>query len=83
MLNKGSYAQGYLWPFGKIIYATAIDLCTASLPWASFLSRNGAIILHSVLTGPLPQGVLVTECRTQDRRAIQNLQFEPGRLVDF
>jgi hypothetical protein len=67
----------------KIIDATTIDLCAAVFPWAKFRTRKGAIKLHTVLTGLLPQCVLVTDGRTHDRRAIQDLQFEPGDLLIF
>jgi ectoine hydroxylase-related dioxygenase (phytanoyl-CoA dioxygenase family) len=67
----------------KIIDATTIDLCAAVFPWAKFRTRKGAIKLHTVLTGLLPQCVLVTDGKTHDRRAIQDLQFEAGDLLIF
>jgi transposase len=67
----------------KIIDATTIELCAAVFPWAKFRTRKGAIKLHTVLTGLVPQCVLVTDGKTHDRRAIQDLQFEPGDLLIF
>jgi len=70
-------------PEVKIIDATTIDLCAAVFPWAKFRTRKGAIKLHTVLTGLLPQCVLVTEGKTHDRRAIQDLRFKPDDLLIF
>jgi putative transposase len=67
----------------KIIDATTIDLCAAVFPWAKFRTRKGAIKLHTVLTGLLPQCVLVTEGKTHDRQAVQDLRFQPGDLLIF
>jgi putative transposase len=67
----------------KIIDATTIDLCAAVFPWAKFRSRKGAIKLHTVLTGLLPQCVLVTEGKTHDRQTVQGLRFQPGDLLIF
>ncbi len=67
----------------KIIDATTIDLCTSVFPWAKFRTRKGAIKLHTVLTEMLPQCVLVTDGKTHDRRAIQDLHFEPDDLLIF
>ena len=67
----------------KIIDATTIDLCAAAFPWAKFRTRKGAIKLHTVLTGLLPQCVLITDGKTQDRQAIQDLRFQPGDLLIF
>jgi putative transposase len=67
----------------KIIDATTIDLCAAVFPWAKFRTRKGAIKLHTVLTGLLPQCVLVTDGKTHDRRAVQDLHFDPDDLLIF
>jgi hypothetical protein len=67
----------------KIIDATTIDLCATVFPWAKFRTRKGAIKLHTVLTGLLPQCVLITEGKTHDRQAIQDLHFQPGDLLIF
>jgi hypothetical protein len=67
----------------KIIDATTIDLCAALFPWAKFRTRKGAIKLHTVLTGLLPQCVLVTDGKTQDLQAVQDLRFQPGDLLIF
>jgi Domain of unknown function (DUF4372) len=69
----------------KIIDATTIDLCASVFPWAKFRTRKGAIKLPTVLTEMLPQCVLVTDGKTHDRRAVQDLHFEPDRseLIDY
>ena len=67
----------------KIIDATTIDLCAAAFPWAKFRIRKGAIKLHTVLTEMLPQCVLVTDGKTHDQKAVQDLHFEPGDLLVF
>jgi IS4 transposase len=67
----------------KIIDATTIDLCAAVFPWAKFRTRKGAIKLHTVLSGLLPQCVLVTDGKTHDLQAVQDLRFKPGDLLIF
>jgi len=67
----------------KIIDATTIDLCAGVFPWAKFRTRKGAIKLHTVLTEMLPQCVLVTDGKTHDQKAVQDLHFEPGDLLVF
>jgi hypothetical protein len=67
----------------KIIDATTIELCAAVFPWAKFRTRKGAIKLHTVLTGLLPQCVLVTDGKTHDLQAVQDLRFKPGDLLIF
>jgi IS4 transposase len=67
----------------KIIDATTIDLCAAVFPWAKFRTRKGAIKLHTVLSGVLPQCVLVTDGKTHDLQAVQDLRFQPGDLLIF
>jgi hypothetical protein len=67
----------------KIIAATTIDLCASVFPWAKFRTRTGAIKLHTVLTEMLPQCVLVTDGKTHDRQAVQDLHFEPDDLLIF
>ena len=76
-------SQTQVAPEIKIIDATTIDLCAAVFPWAKFRTHKGAIKLHTVLTGLLPQCVLVTEGKTHDRRAIQDLHFQPEDLLIF
>ena len=58
-------------------------MCAAVFPWAKFRTRKGAIKLHTVLTGLLPQCVLITDGKTHDRQAVQDLHFEPGDLLIF
>jgi putative transposase len=70
-------------PSIKIIDATTIELWAAVFPGAEFRSRKGALKLHTVLTGLLPPCVLVTDGKTHDRQAVQDLHFQPGDLVIF
>jgi hypothetical protein len=67
----------------KIIDSTTIDLCASVFPWAKFRTRKSAIKLHTVLTGMLPQCVLVTDGKTHDRQAVKDLHFEPDDLLIF
>jgi hypothetical protein len=67
----------------KIIDATTIDLCASVFPWAKFRTGKGAIKLHTVLIEMLPQCVLVTDGKTHDRRAVQDLHFKPDDLLIF
>jgi hypothetical protein len=67
----------------KIIDATTIDLCAAVFPGAKFRTRQGALKLHTVLTGLLPQCVLVTDGKTHDRKIVQDLRFQPGDWLIF
>ena len=66
----------------KIIDASTIDLCAAVFPWAKFRTRKGAIKLHTVLTGLLPQCVLITDGKTHDRRCPRPA-LRAGRSVDL
>jgi putative transposase len=70
-------------PQVKIIDATTTDLCASVFPWAKFRTRKGAIKLHTVLTWLLPQCVLITDGKTHDRQAVQDLRFQPGDLLIF
>jgi len=67
----------------KISDATTIDLCASVFPWAKFRSGKGAVKLHTVLTGQLPQCVIVTEGKTPDQKAVQDLRVEAGDLLIF
>jgi len=67
----------------KIIDSTTIDLCASVFPWAKFRTRKGAIKLHTVLTGMLPQCVQVTDGKTHDRRAVPDLHIKPDDLLIF
>jgi hypothetical protein len=67
----------------KIIDSTIIDLCATVFPWAKFRTRKGAIKLHTILTGLLPQCVLVTDGKTHDLQAIKDLHFQSGDLLIF
>ena len=53
-----------------------------SLRGAKFRTRKGAIKLHTVLTGLLPQCVLITDGKTHERWAVQDLQPEDLLIFD-
>jgi len=67
----------------KISDATTIELSAPVFPWATFRSRKGAVKLHTVLTGQLPHCVIVTDGKTHDQKAIQDLRFEAGDFLIF
>lgn len=82
-LSREMAPQAHKAPKIKIIDATTIDLCAAVFPWAKFRSRKGAVKLHTVLTGQLPQCLIVSDGRRHDRKAVQDLRFEAGDLLIF
>jgi len=82
-LAQAMDSQAHKAPRIKIIDATTIDLCAAVFPWAKFRTRKGAVKLHTVLTGQLPQCVIVTDGKTHDQKAVQDLHFEAGDLLIF
>ena len=67
----------------RILDATTIELCAAVFPWAKFRSRKGAVKLHTGLTGLLPQCLIVTDGKTHDQKAVQDLRVEAGDLRIF
>ncbi len=77
-LSAESAPQLHKVPQIKIIDSTTIDLCATVFPWAKFRTRKGAIKLHTVLTGLLPQCVLITDGKTHDLQAVQDLTFSRG-----
>jgi hypothetical protein len=82
-LSAGLTTQPHEAPNIKIIDSTTIDLCASVFPWAKFRTRKGTIELHTALTGMLPPCVLVTNGKTHDRRAVQDLHFKPEDLLIF
>lgn len=66
-----------------LLDSTVIDLCLEVFDWARFRRTKGAIKVHLLLDqqGYLPCWAWVTEGKTNDVRAAQNLNFAPGTVV--
>jgi hypothetical protein len=60
--------------------STTIDLCLSLFPWAFFHHRKAGIKLHTLLDlrGSIPAFIHMTDGRTNDMRALDYLQLEPG-----
>lgn len=60
--------------------STTIDLCLSLFPWAQFRKRKGAIKLHTLmdLRGSMPCFISITEGKTNDKLALDELPLEPG-----
>ena len=74
-------------PFGldlqATIYAfdsTTIDLCLSVFAWAPFRSTKAAIKLHTLLDlrGSIPSFIHITDGKTHDVNALDELSFEAG-----
>jgi hypothetical protein len=74
-------------PFGldlqATIYAfdsTTIDLCLSVFAWAPFRSTKAAIKLHTLLDlrGSIPSFIHITDGKTHDVNALDELNFEAG-----
>ena len=60
--------------------ATTIDLCLSVYPWAPFRSTKAAIKLHTLLDlrGAIPSFIHITDGKTHDVNALDELSIEPG-----
>lgn len=60
--------------------ATTIDLCLTLFPWARFRQRKAAVKLHTLLDlrGSIPSFIHITEGKTHDVTALDELVVEPG-----
>jgi hypothetical protein len=60
--------------------ATTIDLCLSVYPWAPFRSTKAAIKLHTLLDlrGAIPSFIHITDGKTHDLNALDELTIEPG-----
>jgi hypothetical protein len=60
--------------------ATTIDLCLSLYPWAPFRSTKAAIKLHTLLDlrGAIPSFIHITDGKTHDVNALDELLIEPG-----
>ena len=74
-------------PFGldlqATVYAfdsTTIDLCLSVFAWAPFRSTKAAIKLHTLLDlrGSIPSFIHITDGKTHDVNALDELSFETG-----
>lgn len=79
-------------PFGveldQTVYAfdaTAIDLCLALVPWATFRKRTGAVKLHTLLDrrGNIPAVCFVTPASVHDVNLLDRLAIEAGAFYVF
>ncbi len=60
--------------------STTIDLCLSLFPWAKFRKRKGAVKLHTLidLHGNIPCFIHITDGKTNDVKALDELVPEPG-----
>lgn len=65
--------------------STVIELCLASVPWAVFRRRKGAIKLHFTLDhdGYLPTFLLITDGKHADAPLARRQRFAPGTILVF
>ena len=59
--------------------STTIDLCLSLFPWAKFRKRKGAVKLHTLidLHGNIPCFIHITDGKTNDVKALDQLVLEP------
>ena len=72
----------------QAVYAfdsTTIDLCLSVFPWAKFRKRKAAVKLHTLLDlrGNIPVVISITNGKTHDVNALDDLVFEPGASYIF
>ena len=62
--------------------STMIELCLALFPWARYQQDSGAIKLHTLidLRGNIPCWIYVSDGKTHDVNALDELALEPGAL---
>jgi hypothetical protein len=60
--------------------STTIDLCLSLFPWAKFRKRKGAVKLHTLidLHGNIPCFIHITDGKTNDVKALDQLVIEPS-----
>ena len=60
--------------------STTIDLCLSLFPWAKFRQRKGAVKLHTLidLRGNIPCFISITQGKTHDIKALDDLPLEAG-----
>lgn len=72
----------------QAVYAfdsTTIDLCLSVFPWAKFRKTKAAVKLHTLLDlrGNIPVVISITNGKTHDVNALDDLVFEPGAVYVF
>jgi len=72
----------------QAVYAfdsTTIDLCLSVFPWAKFRKTKAAVKLHTLLDlrGNIPVVISITNGKTHDVNALDDLIFEPGAIYIF
>lgn len=72
----------------QAVYAfdsTTIDLCLSIFPWAKFRKTKAAVKLHTLLDlrGNIPVVISITNGKTHDVNALDDLVFEPGAIYIF
>jgi hypothetical protein len=72
----------------ETVYAfdsTTIDLCLSVYPWAPFRSTKAAIKLHTLLDvrGAIPSFIHISDGKTHDVNALDELIVEPGAFYLF
>ncbi len=62
--------------------ATTIDLCLSLFPWARFRQAKGAVRLHTLLDlrGNIPTFIVITDGKTHEVTAMDQLVPEPGAI---
>ena len=62
--------------------STTIDLCLSLFPWAHFRRHKAAVKLHTLLDlrGSIPCFVHITDGKTADVTALDDLPLEPGAI---
>jgi hypothetical protein len=62
--------------------ATTIDVCLALFPWARFRQTKGAVRLHTLLDlrGNIPSFIVITDGKTHELTAMDQLVPEPGAI---
>ena len=60
--------------------STTIDLCLSLFPWAKFRKAKAAVKLHTLvdLRGNIPRFIHITDGKTNDVKALDDLPIEPG-----
>ena len=72
----------------QAVYAfdsTTIDLCLSVFPWAKFRKTKAAVKLHTLLDlrGNIPVVISITNGKTHDVNALDDLVFELGAIYIF
>jgi hypothetical protein len=72
----------------QAVYAfdsTTIDLCLSVFPWAKFRKNKAAVKLHTLLDlrGNIPVVISITNGKTHDVNALDDLVFELGAIYIF